>query len=377
MIPVYGLYTQMRSNQIRSTVLLISFFVLIYSVIFGIICIYYAVIGTPDPDFSSLHYTQINFDLLRIAGNSFMELFPIITAVVGCWVILGFLLQKAIINAASGARKISRKEAPELYNLLENLCIASGSPMPHLQILESESLNAFASGMSPETATITVTRGLMNTLSKEELESVLAHELTHIRNDDILLMTVAVVIVGGFAIAAEMLFRTLPHMLRGNNRSSGKKGGSAVILFFLFVLVLIAFAWLISLCANFALSRRREYLADAGAVDMTKKPDSLISALLKIEQNSELASVSTNIMQMCVDNPRRNFFDLFSTHPTVAQRVDALVKYAGGTVIQNPKTPEPEQKPWKHGPWDAQPGPWDNERKKHQIYGRHDILKNN
>jgi heat shock protein HtpX len=217
------------------------------------------------------------------------------------------------------------------------LCISRGITMPKLQIIETDVLNAYASGMNEKQYKVAVTRGLVNTLDDQELEAVLAHELTHIRNGDVRLMVVAVIIAGIVTFAGELAFRGF---FRGGTRGrgwssdggsssgSGKKGGGALAI--VIALVIIAIAWFLSLVIRFALSRSREYLADAGAVELTKNPDAMIGALRKIEGRSEMPSVPSGIMEMCIENQKNSIADLFSTHPSVQRRVEKLMAVAGG-----------------------------------------------
>jgi heat shock protein HtpX len=235
----------------------------------------------------------------------------------------------------TGGRDVTRQQQPRLYNLLENLCISRGIPMPKLKIVDSDALNAYATGLNPRQYAITVTGGLLNALDDREIEAVLGHELTHIRNGDVQLMVVAVIIAGVVGFFAELFFRLLFNsdwrLARGSSSSSSdsRRGGGAGAAILLAV-VLIALAWALSLVVRLALSRSREYLADAGSVELTKDPDAMISALRKIEGRGELPGATSAVMEMCVDNPREGFADLFATHPSVDSRVAALVKYAGG-----------------------------------------------
>jgi heat shock protein HtpX len=169
-------------------------------------------------------------------------------------------------------------------------------------------------------------------LNDAEIEAVLGHELTHIRNGDVRLLVIAVIIAGVISFFAEIIFRGLfrSGIGFGSSRSSRdeRRGGGGIAI--LIALALIAVAWLLSIVIRFALSRSREYLADAGSVELTKNPDAMISALRKIEGRGELPGATSAVMEMCVDNPREEFADLFATHPSVESRVEALVKYAGG-----------------------------------------------
>jgi heat shock protein HtpX len=178
-----------------------------------------------------------------------------------------------------------------------------------------------------------VTRGLLQSLDDAEIESVLGHELTHIRNGDVRMLVIAVVIAGVISFFGELVFRMFFYSgFRWGRRGgdSERKGSGGAIWAIVIALVLVAVAWLLSVVIRFALSRRREFLADAGSVELTKNPDAMISALRKIEGRGDLQGANSAVMEMCVDNPREDFADLFDTHPPVDARVAALVKFAGG-----------------------------------------------
>jgi heat shock protein HtpX len=204
--------------------------------------------------------------------------------------------------------------------------------MPRLKIADTDALNAFASGLNQRQYAITVTSGLMNNLGDAELEAVLGHELTHIRNGDVRMLVISVIIAGVISFFAELCFRLL---FRGGLRWGGRPGGGdrgrgGAGLAIVIAVAMIAVAWLLSIVIRFALSRRREFLADAGAVELTKNPDAMILALRKIDGRGEIEGATSAVMEMCVDNPRQGFADLFATHPSIESRVDALVQYAGG-----------------------------------------------
>jgi len=290
-----------------------------------------------------------------------------------------------MIDALNGGHEVTRQEQPRLYNLLENLCISRGIPMPKLKVMDTTALNAFASGLNQRQYSVTVTSGLLKELNDQELEAVLGHELTHIRNGDVQLMVIAVIIAGVVGFAAEIFFRVFfnNNWSFGSGRSSSrsssssdgdKKGGGGAIMAILVAVALIVLAWFLSLVVRFALSRSREFLADAGAVELTKNPDAMISALRKIENRGELDGATSAVMEMCIDNPREGFTDLFATHPSVDSRVRALVKFAGGhdsgrlaraedmetdlsdrhdqTVTDEAPSPAPQPQS-KAGPWGA------------------------
>src|SRR6476660_5970116 len=238
-----------------------------------------------------------------------------------------------MIDAINGGQEVSRTEAPRLYNLLENLCISRGIPTPKLKIIDDVALNAFATGMNEKQYSITVTSGLQQALTDAEMEAVLGHELTHIRNGDVRMLVIAVVIAGVISFFGEMVFRLMFQSARfGGGRSSDsggdRKGGAGIAI--LIAVGLIVASWILSIVIRFALSRQREYLADAGSVELTKNPDAMIMALRKIEGRGELPRANSAVMEMCIDNPRTDFTDIFATHPSIDKRIEVLVKLAGG-----------------------------------------------
>ena len=325
----FGLYTHIRANRIRSGFLLAGLFLLVYVMVFAGALLVEA-------------FASDGLPLDVIMTRAFRDLvaaFPWATIAALVWLFIAYRFNRGIIALATGAHPVTRAEEPKLYQLLENLCISRGLTMPRLYIMESPVLNAFASGMNEKQYAVTVTRGLMEALDDQEMEAVLAHELTHIRNGDVRMMVIAVVIAGVISFFGEILFRGLTRMSLGSGgirmprRSSNgdrKGGGGGALVAILIAVALIVLSWLLSQVIRFALSRAREYLADAGAVELTKNPDAMISALLKIDGRGELPSAPSAVMEMCIDNPRSGFTDLFATHPSIASRVDRLVRFAGG-----------------------------------------------
>jgi heat shock protein HtpX len=295
---------------------------------------------------------------------------PFATVGTALWILIAYKFHQSMIDAVTGGREVTRQEEPRLYNLLENLCISRGITMPKLKVIEDDSLNAFATGMNEKQYSITVTSGLINALNDAELESVLGHELTHIRNGDVRMLVIAVIIAGVIAFFAELVFRL---MFQGgfswrSSRGGDRKGAGVAILI---AVLLIVIAWILSVVIRFALSRRREYLADAGSVELTKNPDAMISALRKIEGRGELPGATSAVMEMCIDNPREGFSNVFDTHPPIDARVAALVKFAGGHDPGPIALPPPgEEAPAGEdqettseaapsGPWGAQEGAQD------------------
>src|SRR5262245_3383986 len=315
----YGLYSHIRANRIRSGLLLGGLFLLVYVLTYA-----GALAGEALTRNAPLDW------LLRAAWYDLIKALPFVTIGTLLWILIAYKFHQAMIDAVTGGRDVTRNDEPRLYNLLENLCISRGIPMPHLKVMESSALNAFASGLNPSQYAISVTQGLLDQLDDAEIEAVLGHELTHIRNGDVRMMVIAVIIAGIISFFAELFFRML---FRSNFRwrgSDDRKSPGGAFLAILIAVVLIALAWLLSVMIRFALSRRREFLADAGAVELTKNPDAMITALRKIEGRGELEGATSAVREMCVDNPREGFVDLFATHPAVEERVAALVRFAGG-----------------------------------------------
>ncbi|SDT52283.1 M48 family metalloprotease [Bradyrhizobium canariense] len=371
----YGLYTHIASNRFRSMLLLAGLFLLVYVVVYAgalIIEVVNNSNGTVD------YYLTVAFaDVIRTL--------PYSTGAAALWIVIAYFFHQSIIDAVTGGENVTRQQEPRLYNLLENLCISRGIPMPKLKIVESGALNAYATGLNQRQYAVTVTRGLLNALNDQEIEAVLGHELTHIRNGDVQMMVIAVIIAGVVGFFAELLFRSFTGFgnygwgygggssWRSSSSSSSSSssdsggdrkssGGGAVIIIVILAVVLIALAWLLSQLVRLALSRSRELLADAGSVELTKNPDAMISALRKIEGRGELPGATSAVMELCVDNPREGFSDLFATHPSVDQRVQALVKFAGGHdpgPLALPAPDDPTQTPANgQVPSPVPSGPW-------------------
>ena len=317
----YGLYSHIQSNRRRSIGLLVGLFFLVYVLVFAGALAAEAL--STDADLNTL---------LQQAWIDFLEAAPYATIGTALWIVIAYFFHQSMIDALTGGREVQRREEPRLYNLLENLCISRGITMPKLKVMESDALNAFATGMNEKQYSITVTSGLLNRLNDAEIESVLGHELTHIRNGDVRMMVIAVIIAGVVSFFAELIFRLWFYngfSFRSSRSSDERKGGGAGVAI-LIAIALVALAYFLSFIIRLALSRSREFLADAGSVELTKNPDAMISALRKIEGRGELPGATSSVMEMCVDNPREGFGELFDTHPSVDSRVAALVKFAGG-----------------------------------------------
>jgi len=352
----YGLYSHIQSNRRRSIALLIGLFLQVYVLVYAGALVAEAL--SVDADVNTL---------LQLAWSDLVSAVPIATLGAAAWVAIAYFFHQSMIDAVTGGREVTRKEEPRLYNLLENLCISRGITMPKLKVMESDALNAFATGMNQRQYSITVTSGLIALLDDAEIEAVLGHELTHIRNGDVRMMVIAVIIAGAISFIAELVFRLWFYngfSFRGSRSGGDDRRGGGALFAILIAVALLVVAYILSFLIRLALSRSRESLADAGSVELTKNPDAMITALRKIEGRGELPGAPSAVMEMCFDNPRGGFGELFDTHPSVDSRVAALVKFAGGhdpgPIALAPPTDEPAPDDGagagEVGPWGSQSG---------------------
>lgn len=235
-----------------------------------------------------------------------------------------------IVLAISRARPVKKQDYPYLYNVVEGLAIAAGLPKPRCYIIDDTAPNAFASGRNPKNSVIVVTKGLLEKLNRAELEGVVAHEMSHIKNYDILVQTLAVVMVGVVALLSDWILRTL-FWGRGRRRSSGKGRGSGAEIFIVVGLVLAVLSPLIAQLMRLAISRKREFLADANGAFLTRYPPGLASALRKLAADREpLEAANKATAHLYIVNPLKDFKgkvnNLFSTHPPIEERIAALEK---------------------------------------------------
>ena len=261
----------------------------------------------------------------------FLNVFPWVVGICLAWFLIAYFSNTAIINASTGSKPLERKDNKRVYNLVENLCMATNMDMPKINVIEDSSLNAFASGLNRKNFTVTLSRGIINRLNDEELETVIAHELTHIRNNDVKVLIISIVFVGIFSFLTQILFRTLLHG-RFRIRSNNNKNSGSIIIVILLALVLAAIGYLITILMRFAISRNREYMADAGSAEMTKNPWALASALRKISSDPYIEAVKQNdVAQLFIDNPLKKgtsfINEIFATHPPIKKRIQVLEEF--------------------------------------------------
>jgi len=320
---VVGLQTAIWSNRYKTVLLLFLFPALLFVVIFLVEYgnIYFQ--STYASPYVPENFFQISLRAIPEVLQVFIYLGPALLA----WALVSFYFHRQLIFTFSGARPIERKDFPELFNIVENLCISRGVPTPNIGILDDSSLNAFALGWNSKNAWIVFSQGIIDELDPAEIEAVAAHELTHILNKDGLLLVVTIVYIGAIAAIGELLLRS-----GSGNR---KKGGAQLAIL---GLALMFLGYLVLPLTQLAISRKREYLADAGSVQLTKNKDAMVTALTKISKNSTIESVKKDTLSaLCISNPfpphgssslvSEMIHDFFSTHPSVEDRISMLHRY--------------------------------------------------
>jgi heat shock protein HtpX len=350
-VQAVGLQTYIWNNNLRSIFLLAGFPVLLLLLLYAIELVLLGMGFSRIP----YDYYEAGGDPFRYALQATIQSLPLAIAVAVGWFVIAYFANQTIIDMVTGARPVARKDNPELYDLLENLCISRGLKTPTLRIIQSEDLNAFASGLHEGQFSITVTRGLLDNLDRDELEAVLGHELTHIINRDVRTMIIAAVFAGIISLVAQVIAR----MLWFRGVGGGRRGGGMLVIV---GIAAAAIAALLAVVIRMAISRRREYVADAGSVELTKNPDAMISALQKVAGRAHL-DAPEEVRGLFLENHEDGIFGLFATHPPIEKRIAALEQYAGGRVAEAP-TPKPvAADPVQgavQGPWDDPPakGPW-------------------
>jgi heat shock protein HtpX len=319
-----GLKTHIWNNAAKSLLLLLGFPFLILIVCYAFALLYVGFFEDPDV------LTGLNRGLELLPA-----VLPIALIVSGLWVFFAFFAHQWMIDKLTGAEKIDRQDEPHLYNMVENLAIQRGLPTPSVRIIETSALNAYASGVRRSHYAVTVTRGLLDELDDAELEAVLAHEMTHIVNGDVRLIVIAAVFAGLVSLTGDLLTRDFSRGGRSvirmgggsRSRSKGKGGGGGGLIIILIAVVIFIVARFAALALRMAISRKREYMADAGAVELTKNPDAMISALRKIERRSDIGAIPGQVEALFIDSEASGFW---ATHPSIGERCAALVRYAGG-----------------------------------------------
>ncbi len=351
-----GLSTHIWNNNLRSVMLLILYPVVLLAIFWAIVLLIsvFASPGNVGPE-QTFSYG------FGVANRLLMDSWLLILTATAIWFMISWQFHTSMIRALAHSHAITRKEEPALYNLLENLCISRGLSMPHLEIIESNAFNAFASGISQKSFTITVTRGLIENLEKDELEAVLAHELTHIENRDVRLLIISVIFTGMIGFFAQLAWSIFWRSLYRSSDSDKGKGKIALLI----ILLVLWAGYFVTMFTRFAISRRREFMADAGAVMLTKNPEAMMRALQRISGRDKMEKASADIAMMCVENSQP-FFGLFMTHPPIDSRIQTISDMTGAPVpdispaiyfkndITTETKTEKRRNPWgfrKKNPW--------------------------
>ena len=327
--------TQIRRNNMMSIVLLIMFPVIILATVW----VFLALLNY----FGNGYYNQYGemvYQLDAATVNAyFLSAVPWVVGGVGLWFLIAYFSNASMVRMATGARPLERRENPRVYDIVENLCMTCNMDMPKINVVDDPQLNAFASGIDKGSYTVTVTTGILDVLNDDELAGVIGHELTHIRNHDTRLLITSIVFVGIISTIMSMVVQMMYHTAfwgGGNRRSDDERGNGLSVIVVLFVgLICCAVAYFFTMITRFAISRKREYMADAGGAELCGNPLALASALRKISAQPGLGSVSReDVAQLFIIHPSSlasgvmGFMNsLFGTHPDTAKRIAILEQF--------------------------------------------------
>ena len=291
-------------NQRKTVLLLVLFPVLLFIIFWVIISLFF----TDSPTTGNVFDAWLNITL---------GIFPIVLIALWIWWVVSFVLQKDIMFWLSGAKAITRKENPEIYNIVENLCITKWLPMPKIAIMNEQWMNAFATWWKKDDSWIAFTSGLLQNLDKREIEAVAWHELTHLINRDSLLMYVAYVFVGAVSLVWQVILRS------GSSSSSSSRKSSWIAIFWVAFLLLW---YLLYPLVRLAISRKREYMADLWSVEITRDNQSMISALRKISTNSYVAKSNENISSFFIADPKTHLRSHLDKAPQVSKKIKTSIR---------------------------------------------------
>lgn len=333
-----GMHTQIMRNN-RLTIMLLILFPVI---ILGMVWVFLALVNY----FGNGYYDQYGNIVHQLDAATvnyyFMNTIPWVIVGVGIWFTIAYFANTAMVRAATGARPLTRKENPKIYNIVENLCMTCNMDMPKINIVDDPQLNAFASGIDKKSYTITLTTGIIDRLNDDELAGVIAHELTHIRNHDTRLLITSIIFVGIVSTIMSLVIQMMYNAFwfgglssRSSDDEDNRGNGLSMIAVFIIGALCCAVAYFFTLLTRFAISRKREYMADAGGAELCGNPLALASALRKISGDPGLNNVKRDdIAQLFIIHPQHfapgmmNFFNsLFSTHPDTKKRIEILEQF--------------------------------------------------
>jgi heat shock protein HtpX len=328
-----GIHTQQVQNNMKSILLLILFPCIVLGMVYAFLAIT-NMYEVPDGYQSSRFVVDT-----ATANAAFLEALPWVVGIVGIWFLISYFTNASMVRQATGARSLERRDNPRVYNIVENLTMACGMPMPKINVIDDPRLNAFASGIDEKSYTVTVTTGICNRLNDDELAGVIAHELTHIRNRDTRLLIVSIIFVGIMGTALSLAVRMLwnAFLFGGGSRRSDREGknNGGMIVVIVIAVVLAAVGYFFTMLTRFAISRKREYMADAGGAELCGNPLALASALRKISNDPGLGGVDReDVAQLFIVRPKafaseftNMMSNLFSTHPSIESRIAYLEQF--------------------------------------------------
>lgn len=333
-----GMHTQIMRNN-RLTIMLLILFPVI---ILGMVWVFLALVNY----FGNGYYDQYGNIVHQLDAATvnyyFMNTIPWVIVGVGIWFTIAYFANTAMVRAATGARPLTRKENSKIYNIVENLCMTCNMDMPKINIVDDPQLNAFASGIDKKSYTVTLTTGIIDRLNDDELAGVIAHELTHIRNHDTRLLITSIIFVGIVSTIMSLVIQMMYNAFwfgglssRSSDDEDNRGNGLSMIAVFIIGALCCAVAYFFTLLTRFAISRKREYMADAGGAELCGNPLALASALRKISGDPGLNNVKRDdIAQLFIIHPQHfapgmmNFFNsLFSTHPDTKKRIEILEQF--------------------------------------------------
>lgn len=328
------MHTQQLHNNLKSILLLLLFPCILMGVIYAFLVIL-NYMGQSDSAYGVVN--QVDWAYVNYEARHIM---PWVLLIVGVWFLISYFASASMVRRATGARSLDRRENPRVYNIVENLCMSCGMQMPKINVVDDPQLNAFASGIDNNSYTVTVTTGICNRLNDEELKGVIAHELTHIRNRDTRLLIVSIIFVGIMSTLMSLAIRFMWNSFvygGASRRNRDREGGGnvSVLVVMLVAVVLAAIGYLFVLLTRFAISRKREYMADAGGAELCGNPLALASALRKISGDPGLGNTEReDVAQLFIVHPQAfsngisGWLDgMFSTHPSTEKRIAYLEQF--------------------------------------------------
>ena len=314
-----NVYDQISSNSRKTVLILLVFPIALFVTLFLFAILFVKIEGAR----ASITGEALQYTLM---------VFPWLSLVAFIWIAVSFYMGGSMILGMANAHRVTFEENRDLFRLVENTAIMAGLPTPEIYLIDDDSLNAFATGRDPQTGIVALTRGIVKKLDKDELQAVIAHELAHIGNRDTRLMIITVAGIGCFLFLGEILLRSA---FRGAGRGRGRGSGKGTLVIIFLAVACFVFGYVIAPILRLALSRRREYQADATAAKITRDPDALARALKKIAINPRVEALDASplVGNMCIANPAKpSFFrNLYCTHPQIEDRLAALGKMTGGS----------------------------------------------